>query len=62
MKTLLGLAAIAVPYLDSLYQYAGSLPEGVLPPQAKLVIGGLGWALALYGRMVAKGPLVSPKK
>ena len=56
-KTVWGLIAIAVPYLDQVYQYANTLPEGVLPKNAQLVVGGLGWLLALYGRKVATGPL-----
>lgn len=57
-KTLIGLLAIAVPYIDSIYQYANNLPEGVLPEGTAVLVTGLGWLLALYGRAVAKGPLI----
>jgi len=57
-KTILGLLAIAVPYLDQVYQYANNLPEGMLPKGAAVAVTGLGWLLAVYGRMVAKGPLI----
>lgn len=56
-KTLTGLGILLIPYLDSLYQYGASLPEGALPVKAKIAIGGLGWFLAVYGRLVAKKPL-----
>lgn len=56
-KTVWGLLTIAVPYLDSVYQYASNLPEGVIPPGAAVVVTGLGWLLALYGRTVANKPL-----
>lgn len=57
-KTVWGLFAVAVPYLDSVYQYANSLPDGMLPQGAAVVVTGLGWLLAMYGRVVAKGPLI----
>lgn len=56
-KTVWGLVGVLVPYVDQVYQYAMQLPEGVLPKQAALVLGGVGWLLALYGRKNATVPL-----
>ena len=56
-KTVWGLVGILIPYADQVYQYAEALPEGVLPKKAALVVQGLGWLLALYGRKVATKPL-----
>lgn len=56
-KTFWGLATIAVPYLDSVYQYLLTMPEGLLPAKAHVIVTGLGWVLALAGRMSAKGPI-----
>lgn len=58
-KTVWGLIGIAVPYIDTVYQYANALPEGMLPKKAALVISGLGWVLATYGRVVANQPLTT---
>lgn len=57
-KTIIGLIAIAVPYVASFVEYANQIPHEILPPQAKLIIGGAGWLLALYGRLVAAGPII----
>lgn len=58
-KTVWGLLAIAVPYADQLVAYAANLPAGTLPKGAALAISGLGWLLALYGRLQAKQPIKS---
>lgn len=57
-KTFLGLLVIVAPWLDQLYQWANSLPEGVLPEKARLVVSALGVLLAAYGRLVAVKKLV----
>lgn len=58
MKTLTGLGLVFLPWLDSLHQQLAAVPDGVLPPQVKLIVSGLGLLLAAYGRLVAKGPLL----
>lgn len=55
--TIWGLVGVAVPYLDQLHTYLSSLPEGTLPPKVSLGIQGLGWVLALVGRVRATQPL-----
>lgn len=57
-KTILGLLAIAVPYLDSVHSYMMNMPEGALPKGVAVAVTGMGWLLALYGRLVAKGPIL----
>jgi hypothetical protein len=64
-KTLWGLVAIAVPYLDQVYAYAQQIPEGILPKPVSVAVTGLGLALAWYGRLKARLPIagiVSPPK
>ena len=56
-KTIWGLLAIAVPYVDHIYQYAANLPDGVLPQPVAIAVTGLGWLLAFYGRMTATKPI-----
>lgn len=58
IKTITGLIGIAIPYLDMVYQYANDLPEGMLPEPARYAVIGIGWVLAMYGRLVAQEPIL----
>lgn len=55
-KTILGLAVILIPYLDQVQQQVLDSPQ-LLSPDWTLGLQGFGLILALYGRIVAKGPL-----
>ena len=57
-KTIVGLLMVAIPYLDQLHQYLSALPEAAMPKEVALAVTGLGWLLALYGRLVARGPIL----
>lgn len=56
-KTLWGLAALALPFADSLYTQIAAIPAGVLPPQVSAIISGLGLLLAFIGRLSATKPI-----
>jgi hypothetical protein len=56
-KTIWGLAALALPFADSLYSQIAAIPAGVLPPQVSILVSGIGLLLAFVGRLSADKPI-----